>query len=71
MYYAKENRNGDIGEYYFAYWITQTFGWPCRLLDIDIGLDAQIEICDESDKALGQFIAVQIKSTDTKKCRLL
>ncbi|EKT4489127.1 DUF4365 domain-containing protein [Shewanella algae] len=67
MYYAKKNRNGDIGEYYFAYWITQTFGWPCRLLDIDLGLDAQIEICDQSYKALGQFIAVQIKSTDSKK----
>lgn len=67
MYYAKINRNGDVGEYYFAYWITQTFGWPCRLLDIDLGLDAQIEICNESHKALGQFIAVQIKSTDSKK----
>jgi hypothetical protein len=65
--YALKNKNGDIGEYYFAYWITKSFGWPCRLLDIDLGLDAQVEICDEKHNVIGKFIAVQIKSTQSSK----
>lgn len=63
MQYAESNVTGDAGEYYFAYFITRTLGWPCRLLDIDIGIDAQIEILDDESHSTGQFLAVQIKGT--------
>ncbi|MEQ4313974.1 DUF4365 domain-containing protein [Pseudomonas syringae] len=63
MMYAETNVTGDAGEYYFAYFITYTLGWPCRLLDIDIGIDAQIEILDDELHSTGQFLAVQIKGT--------
>jgi hypothetical protein len=63
MKYAISNSTGDAGEYFFAYYLTTTLGWPCRLLDIDIGVDAQIEILDESHSSTGRFIAVQIKAT--------
>lgn len=67
LIYALKKKNGDIGEYYFAYWVTKYFGWPCRLLDIDLGLDAQVEICNPKHNAIGKFIAVQIKSTQSNK----
>ncbi|WP_409288340.1 DUF4365 domain-containing protein [Pseudomonas sp. KCJK8927] len=63
MKYAESNVTGDAGEYYFAYFITHALGWPCRLLDIDIGIDAQIEILDDDSCSTGQFLAVQIKGT--------
>lgn len=63
MRYADSNVTGDAGEYYFAYFVTHTLGWPCRLLDIDIGIDAQVEILDDKSHSTGQFLAVQIKGT--------
>lgn len=63
MQYADSNVTGDAGEYYFAYFVTHTLGWPCRLLDIDIGIDAQVEILDDQSHSTGQFLAVQIKGT--------
>jgi len=63
MKYANVNVTGDAGEYYFAYFVTHTLGWPCRLLDIDIGIDAQVEILDDKSHSTGQFLAVQIKGT--------
>ena len=65
MKYQVSKQNGDAGEFYFGYWIAANFGWPCRLLDIDLGIDAQVEICDDTSTALGKFIAVQIKSTQS------
>lgn len=53
---------GWSGEYYFAYWIVSNFKWACRLLDIDIGIDAQVEVF-EKKFSTGDFFAVQIKST--------
>jgi len=64
MIYQKKSSNGQSGEYFFAYWISRNFGWPCRLLDIDIGIDAQVEILDDNQHTTGGFIAVQIKTTD-------
>lgn len=60
------NATGKAGEHYFAYWIMSTVGWPCRLMDIDIGIDAQIEILNEKQHSTGDFIAVQIKTTGSK-----
>lgn len=57
------NATGDAGEHFFAYRIATALRWPCRLLDIDIGLDAQIEVLDEDLNSSGQFLAVQIKAT--------
>jgi hypothetical protein len=61
--YTKDMAQGDWGEYYFAYKVIKTFGWPCRILDIDIGIDAQIEILDKEFNTTGRFIGVQVKTT--------
>lgn len=39
----------------------RNFNWPCRLLDIDVGVDAQIEVF-ENNFSTGDFIPVQIKT---------
>ncbi len=57
--------HGKAGEFYFAYWVCNYFGWPCRLLDIDVGIDAQIEIFDESNHSSGLFIGAQVKTNQT------
>lgn len=67
MEYKKTSAIGDAGEHYFAYWIAQHFNYPCRLLDIDLGIDAQIEILDSNNYTTGDFIAVQIKTTTNEK----
>lgn len=66
MKYNEDNATGDAGEYLFAYTVSNVLEWPCRLLDIDIGIDAQIEILDDNRNSMGQFIAVQVKSTRDK-----
>ncbi|WP_063654441.1 DUF4365 domain-containing protein [Aliivibrio fischeri] len=63
MKYTEDKATGDAGEYLFAYTVANILEWPCRLLDIDIGIDAQIEVLDDSRQSMGQFIAVQIKAT--------
>lgn len=67
MKYNEDNATGDAGEYLFAYTVSNILEWPCRLLDIDIGIDAQIEILDDNRNSMGQFIAVQVKSTRDKE----
>lgn len=37
------------------------------MLDIDLGIDAQIEILDKNNHTSGNFLAVQIKTTETNK----
>ena len=66
MIFNEKNASGKAGEYFFAFWICSQFDWACRLLDIDIGIDAQIEIFDESCNSTGNFINVQIKSSINK-----
>lgn len=56
--------NGKAGEYYFAYWMSRYFKWPCRLLDIDVGVDAQVEIFDDCDQSTGDFLAIQVKTSE-------
>ncbi len=63
MKYRITTAIGNAGEYYFAYWISKNFQWPCRLLDIDIGIDAQIEILDVENNTTGDFLAIQIKTS--------
>jgi hypothetical protein len=66
MKYTDDKATGDAGEYFFAYRVSDLLQWPCRLLDIDIGIDAQIEVLDENRQSMGQFIAVQVKATRDK-----
>ncbi|MDO6707962.1 DUF4365 domain-containing protein [Photobacterium sp. 1_MG-2023] len=63
MEYTRKNRVGDAGEYYFAYHVTQELRWPCRLLDVDLGIDAQIEVLDEQQRVTGKFVLAQVKTT--------
>ncbi|MCI5162057.1 MAG: hypothetical protein D3917_08545 [Candidatus Electrothrix sp. AX5] len=51
--YTKKKAIGDAGEYFFAYTVATILGWPCRLLDIDIGIDAQVEILDGDQNSTG------------------
>ncbi|OEF21220.1 hypothetical protein A145_05785 [Vibrio splendidus 5S-101] len=67
MIFNASNAIGKAGEHYFAYWICVNFDWACRLLDIDIGIDAQIEIFDKNHKSTGNFINVQVKATKSNK----
>ncbi|AFH91924.1 DUF4365 domain-containing protein [Providencia stuartii] len=63
MTYLEKIANGNAGEFYFAYWVSNKFVWPCRILDIDMGLDAQVEIYDDENNSTGMFIGVQVKTT--------
>lgn len=72
MLYPDTAATGHAGEYFFAYQITSVLRWPCRLLDMDIGIDAQVEIVDQKTKqSTGKFVAFQVKSTsdDEAACR--
>lgn len=62
MKYGKKIVVGDSGEYYFAYWLTKNWGWAVRLLPVDLGVDAEIEIVSNG-QSTSNFIKVQIKSS--------
>ena len=64
MEYPKKSVNGDSGEYFVAYTVTRLFGWPCRLFDVDIGVDAELEIMDDAGVSTGDVIKIQVKSFD-------
>jgi hypothetical protein len=66
MKYPKKTAHGDAGEFFFAYQIASILKWPCRLFDIDIGIDAQVEILDEKGVSSGKFVAFQIKTTNAE-----
>ncbi|KQZ69102.1 hypothetical protein ASD55_13785 [Rhodanobacter sp. Root561] len=63
MKYPVNTSIGNAGEFFFAYQIASVLGWPCRLFDIDIGIDAQVEILDADRTSTGRFVAIQIKTT--------
>ncbi len=67
MKYPMKAANGDAGEFFFAYKIASVLKWPCRLFDIDIGIDAQIEIIDADRSSTGRFVAFQIKATSSEE----
>jgi hypothetical protein len=66
MKYPERTAHGDAGEFFFAYKIASVLKWPCRLFDIDIGIDAQVEILDEERVSTGKFVAFQIKTTNAE-----
>ncbi len=65
MKYTYENIIGDAGEHLVAAKIIKLFGFPCRLISIDLGIDAEIEIINENAKSTGEFLKCQIKTTQT------
>lgn len=67
MKYNLSNIIGDAGEHLFASRIIKLFGFPCRLINIDIGLDAEIEIIDDNFKSTGEFLKCQVKTTKSDK----
>ncbi|WP_019101863.1 DUF4365 domain-containing protein [Chromobacterium haemolyticum] len=71
MKYSIGTANGDAGEFFFAYQVASVLKWPCRLFDIDIGIDAQVEIINADRISTGRFVAFQIKATsgDEQDCR--
>ena len=60
--YPKRSISGDAGEHFAAYKFTQTLKWPCRLQGVDLGIDAELEICDQQFSATGNVVKLQIKS---------
>lgn len=71
MKYPLGTANGDAGEFFAAYKIAKELGWPCRLFDIDIGIDAQVEILTDTRESTGRFVALQVKATSVEEvnCR--
>jgi hypothetical protein len=71
MKYPLGTANGDAGEFFTAYKVAKELGWPCRLFDIDIGIDAQVEILTASRESTGRFVALQVKATSVEEvdCR--
>lgn len=71
MKYSLGTANGDAGEFFAAYKIAKELGWPCRLFDIDIGIDAQVEILTDDRESTGRFVALQVKATSAEEvdCR--
>lgn len=71
MKYPLGTSNGDAGEFFAAYKIAKELGWPCRLFDIDIGIDAQVEILTDTRESTGRFVALQVKATSAEEvnCR--
>ena len=67
MQYEKRAANGHAGEYFFAYKATRILNWPCRLIDVDIGIDAQVEILNSKSSSIGRFVAVQIKAREKNR----
>lgn len=67
MKYPVGTANGDAGEFLFAYRIASVLKWPCRLFDIDIGIDAQVEVMGPDRASTGRFVAFQIKATSAEE----
>lgn len=62
MIYSEKTAIGDAGEFFFAYQIAYVLKWPCRLFDIDIGIDAQVEVIDAKQRSTGRFVGFQVKA---------
>jgi len=63
MKYTRANIIGDAGEHLVAAKIIKLFGFACRLISIDLGIDAEIEIINNEEKSTGEFLKCQIKTT--------
>lgn len=62
MIYSEKSAIGDAGEFFFAYQVAYVLKWPCRLFDIDIGIDAQVEVLDMNQRSTGRFVGFQVKA---------
>lgn len=64
--YSKAKAIGNAGAFKFAELVTRMFRWPVRLGEesTDLGVDAEIEVCDHDGKSTGKLIKVQIKTTE-------
>ncbi len=64
--YSKSKAIGNAGAFKFGELITLMFRWPVRLIDesTDLGVDAEIEVCDHNGYSTGKLIKAQIKSTE-------
>ena len=70
MKYTLSNIIGDAGEHLVAAKIIKFFGFPCRLMAIDLGIDAEIEIINAENKSTGEFLKCQIKTTNSEEFSL-
>jgi len=63
--YSKAKAIGNAGAFKFGELVTRMFHWPVRLGDesTDLGVDAEIEVCDYDGKSTGKLIKAQVKST--------
>lgn len=62
MQYPVSNRHGDIGEHLVAFRIMKVLNWPCRLLNIDLGIDAEVEMLAEDLHTTGDILKIQVKN---------
>lgn len=60
--YKKRSVNGNAGEYLAAHRFTKVLQWPYRMLDVDLGVDGEIEILDAKGASTSDIIKVQVKS---------
>ncbi|PVZ42564.1 DUF4365 domain-containing protein [Pseudomonas sp. CC120222-01a] len=65
MEYLKRSVNGDAGEYLAAHRFTRVLGWPYRMLDVDLGVDGEIEILDANGTSTSDIIKVQVKTFES------
>ena len=64
--YSQAKAIGNAGAFKFGELITRMFRWPVRLGEesTDLGVDAEIEVCDHEGNSTGKLIKAQIKSTE-------
>ncbi|RAW01528.1 DUF4365 domain-containing protein [Pseudochryseolinea flava] len=63
-FYTEGGATGDSGVFYLGHWVTRHFGWPFRIQSMaDIGIDAEIEICEDDNRSTSIIVKAQVKST--------
>ena len=63
MKYPLRKQIGDRGEYLVAGKFIELFGGPCRLQNVDLGVDAEYEFTNAAHNATGELLKIQIKAT--------
>lgn len=62
MKYDENNVIGDLGESIVGQAFLRNFRWPFRHQTVDLGVDGEVEVIDESGNATGRVIKVQVKA---------
>jgi hypothetical protein len=62
MQYVTKSARGDAGVFYLGYWISKNFGWPFRIMNTDIGIDAETELRDDDGHSMSVIIKIQVKT---------